>query len=147
MTGHLQELAERLHSASLHLNRAVRRVDAEMGLTPARASTLSVLVFGGARTVGELAMAEGVRSPTMTVLVKGLEADGLVRRTASARDRRSVVVDATPRGRRLLQRGRRRRVGVLQAALGEVPVADLEVLRRAAALMLDAAQRVTAAVA
>src|SRR5918995_2667894 len=134
MTADLQAIANRLHSASLHLNRAVRRIDAEMGLTPARASALSVLVFGGRRTIGQLAADEGVRSPTMSALVDGLQADGLARRTGAPADRRSVVVDATPRGRRLLQRGRRRRVGVLETALGEVTAADLEVLRRAAAL-------------
>ena len=140
-----QALADRLHSASLHLNRAVRRIDAEMGLTPARASALSVLVFGGRRTIGQLAADEGVRSPTMTALVDGLQADGLARRTGAPADRRAVVVEATPRGRRLLQRGRRRRVGLLGEALADLAPDDLDVLARAADLMEAAAQRIAAA--
>ena len=130
-----QEIADVLHSAALHLVRMVRTVDAEMGISPARASALSVLVFGGPRTVGALAQSEGVRSPTMTRLVNGLEADGLVRRRAGEGDRRQVVVEATPDARRLLQAGRRRRVALLAGLLAEVDDDDLEVLRRAAVLM------------
>jgi DNA-binding MarR family transcriptional regulator len=141
-----QALADRLHSASLHLNRAVRRIDAEMGLTPARASALSVLVFGGPRTIGQLAADEGVRSPTMTALVDGLQADGLARRVSPAGDRRTVVVEATPHGRRLLQRGRRRRVGLLGDALADLTAGDADVLTRAAMLMEAAAQRVAASI-
>jgi DNA-binding MarR family transcriptional regulator len=140
-----QALADRLHSASLHLNRAVRRIDAEMGLTPARASALSVLVFGGRRTIGQLAADEGVRSPTMSALVDGLQADGLARRVGAPGDRRAVVVEATPRGRRLLQRGRRRRVGLLGDALADLAAPDLDVLARAADLMEGVARRVAAA--
>src|SRR6266550_2762512 len=100
MSSRRQEVADRVHSASLHLVRAVRKEDVAMGLTPARASALAVLVFGGPLTVGGLADAEGVRSPTMTALVTGLEADGLVRRVPSRNDARQVMVEPTPRGRR-----------------------------------------------
>ena len=62
-------VADHLHSAAIHLLRLVRRRDAETGLSPARLSALSVLVFGGPRTVGDLAADEQVRSPTMSRLV------------------------------------------------------------------------------
>lgn len=130
-----QEVADRLHSAALHLVRTVSAEDAAMGLTPARASALSVLVFGGARTVGGLAAAEGVRSPTMTALVSGLERDGFVRRAPGATDGRQVLVEATAKGRRVLQQGRRRRVERLEALLADLHEEDLVVLDRAAALI------------
>lgn len=133
-----QEIADQLHSAALHLVRMVRTVDAEMGLSPARASALSVLVFGGPRTIGALAEAEGVRSPTMTRLVNGLEAVGLVRRSAADDDRRRVVVEATPAARRLLQDGRGRRVALLEDLLAGIDEDDLAALRRAALLMEEA---------
>src|SRR5262245_11051379 len=95
-----REVAGRLHSAAIHLLRVARTVDGESGLSPSRLSALSVLVFGGPRTIGGLATAEAVRSPTMTQLVNGLESDGLVRRRpASTGDGRRVVVEATPAGR------------------------------------------------
>lgn len=130
-----QHVADRLHSAALHLVRAVRRVDAAMGLTPARASALSVLVFGGPTTIGALAKAEGVRSPTMTALVSGLEADCLVRRVPSPGDARRVLVEPTARAREVLHEGRRRRVELLDRLLADLGDGDLAVLDRAATLI------------
>ena len=92
------DLADRLHSAAIHLLRRVRRVDEETGLTAARLSALSVLVFGGQVTLSELAAAEQVSAPTMSKLVRGLERDGLVEREANERDGRSVVLRATDEG-------------------------------------------------
>src|SRR3954449_9978300 len=100
-----QAIASHLHSASIHLLRHVRAVDGESGLSPARLSVLSVLVFGGPRTIGQLAAAEGVRSPTMTALVNQLEADALVRRTrtGTGTDQRQVLVEATAAGTRRMR--------------------------------------------
>src|SRR5919108_4201434 len=106
-------VADRLNSAAIHVLRSVRAEDARASVGPAALSALSVLVFGGARTVGELARAEQVRSPTMSGVLKGLEAAGLVRRQRAAEDGRRSVVHATARGRRLMQRARRRRIDAL----------------------------------
>jgi DNA-binding MarR family transcriptional regulator len=106
----LNATADRLHSAAIHLLRRVRVSDVETGVSPARLSALSVLVFGGPRTMSELAAAEQVRLPTMSALVGKLEAEGLVRRDADPKDRRAVRLRATAKGERLLQRGRRRRI-------------------------------------
>lgn len=133
-----QEIADRVHSAALHLVRAVRTVDAAMGLSPARSSALSILVFGGPRTVGALARAEGVRSPTMTAMVNGMEAERLVRRRPGFGDGRQVVVEATPKGRRILEQGRRLRVRRLQDLLSNLDDSELAVLDQAA-LLIDAA--------
>lgn len=133
-------VADRLHSASIHLLRMARREDVLTGLTPARLSALSVLVFGGARTIGELAAAEQVRSPTMSRLVAEMEADGLVHRRPSSADRRAVVITATSKGRRLLHEGRARRVATLAARLERLDARSLTVLERAAALMEQVAR-------
>src|SRR5688500_15022100 len=81
-------IADRLHSAAIHLLRSVRRQDRQAGVGPARLSALSVLVFGGSRTAGELAAEEQVRPPTMTRIVAGLVRDGLARRRPEEKDRR-----------------------------------------------------------
>jgi len=52
-----RDVADRLHSAAIHLLRRLRRQDDAMGLTPARASALSILVFGGPATLTMLARA------------------------------------------------------------------------------------------
>ena len=57
-------IADRLHSAAIHLLRRLRREDATTGLSAPRLSALSVIVFGGPLTLGELANAEQVRPPT-----------------------------------------------------------------------------------
>jgi DNA-binding MarR family transcriptional regulator len=129
------ELAPRLHSAVLHLLRRLAREDRASGQSPARLSALSVLVFGGARPIGQLARDEGVSAPTMTRLVAGLEADGLVTRTADPADRRTQRIAATGRGREILVAGRARRVAALEALLAEVPARDQATLERAVAII------------
>lgn len=122
----------------------MRREDVASGLSPARLSALSVLVFGGPRTVGALADAEQVRSPTMSRLISEMEAEGLVERVPAAEgeDRRMVTVRPTAKGRRVLQAGRRRRVRTLAAQLQTLQPDEVALLDRAAELM----ERVASAV-
>ena len=129
------DVADRLHSAAIHLLRRVRRVDDESGLTAARLSALSVLVFGGDATLGQLARAEQVSPPTMSRLVNALERDGLAVRAPHAEDGRAVVIHATPKGRRILERGRERRIAELVDLLDGLPSNDLRVLDEAARLV------------
>jgi DNA-binding MarR family transcriptional regulator len=109
------ELAARVHSAALHLLRRLAQDDRATGVSAARLSALSVLVFGGPRTIGALAGIEGVTPPTMTRLVAAMVADGLVERLEDPADRRVVRVQASASGRSLLLAGRDRRVATLAA--------------------------------
>ena len=115
-----EELADRLHSTAIHLLRQVRVQDAAIGLAPARLSALSVLVFGGAMSLNELAKAEQVRPPTMSRIVDALESEGLVRRTVNQHDRRAVVLEATEKGTAILWQGRKRRVKFLAKHLSRL---------------------------
>jgi DNA-binding MarR family transcriptional regulator len=124
------DLADRLHSAAIHLLRRLRREDDASGLPAPQLSAMSVIVFGGPITLGALASAEQVRPPTITKLVALLEEQGLVERETDTDDRRVVRVKATARGTRLLYDGRRRRVASLAESLGELPVADRTALAR-----------------
>jgi DNA-binding MarR family transcriptional regulator len=130
----MDETATALNSGAIHLLRAVRRVDRKTGLPPAQLSALSVLVFGGPRTLGALAGAEEVAGPTMTRIVDGLVARGLAERQPAG-DRRAVRVAATPAGHELMAGGRRRRVEVLTEALAALPAADRRRLQAAAPLL------------
>src|SRR5262249_54228590 len=91
----VRAIADRLHSAAIHLLRRLRVEDKAMGLSAPRASVLSVLVFRGPVTMSALAEAEQVRPPTITRLVDGLERRGLVRRVSDAGDGRVQLVEAT----------------------------------------------------
>jgi DNA-binding MarR family transcriptional regulator len=129
------DVADRLHSAAIHLLRRVRRVDEESGLSAARLSALSVLVFGGATTLGQLARAEQVSAPTMSRLVSALERDGLVERAPHAEDGRAVVIAATSEGRAILERGRARRIAELVGLLDGLSQSDLAALDSASRLV------------
>lgn len=133
-------VADRLHSAAIHLLRSLRRVDDETGLSAPRLSALSVVVFAGPLTLGDLASAEGVRPPTMTRLVTGLESDGLVARRSDPADARITRVTATARGRAVLARGRARRAQLLEAQLVRLSGRQLHTLGEAATLMEAIAQ-------
>lgn len=135
MKSQTNDVADRLHSAAIHLLRRAREQDEASGLSPARLSALSVIVFRGPLTVGELAAAEAVRSATMTGIVNGLAADGLVRRRPHPQDKRAVLVEATAAGRRLLERARARRIDHVAAKLADLPESDLDLLRRATELL------------
>jgi len=115
------DLSRRLHGVCIRLLRRARRDDALMGLPPGQASALSVLVFGGAKTLTELAAIEQVRAPTMTRMVDALERAGYARREADAEDRRRLRIIATTAGMRVMQRGRERREEVLASALARLP--------------------------
>jgi DNA-binding MarR family transcriptional regulator len=140
-TREIPDVADRLHSAAIHLLRRVRRVDEESGLTAARLSTLSVLVFGGPATLGELARTEQVSAPTMSRLVRGLERDGLVTRQANDRDGRSVLLEASPAGRRLLERGRERRISELAGLFDGLSLSEVETLSAASDIIETALSR------
>jgi DNA-binding MarR family transcriptional regulator len=133
--------AERLHSAAIHLLRRLRRHDTRSGVGPARLSALSVLVFGGPRTLGELAAVEQVRPPTMTRIVAGLEGARLVQRRGDPQDARRVVLEATARGRRLLEAARHRRVDDLAEGLRGLAPDTLARLEEAAELLERLARR------
>jgi DNA-binding MarR family transcriptional regulator len=107
---------DQLHRLAIALLRAVKVEDARAGIGPAPLSALSVLVFGGPLSLGALARAEGVRPPTMSRLVDGLEQAGLARRQADPEDARGLRIEATSRGRTLLLAGRARRLRRLAAA-------------------------------
>ena len=121
-------VAEQLHGAAIHLLRRLRRHDSATGVSGPRLSALSVVVFGGPITLGDLAAAEQVRAPTMTRVVQALERQGHVRRTQDPKDRRVFRLAATPRGRRLLLEGRNRRVDALALRLDALNDAELSAL-------------------
>ena len=144
MNNELSTAADRFHSAAIHALRHARREDAASGLTAARLSALSVLVFGGSKTLGELAAAEQVRPPTMTGIVRGLEQDGLARRDPDLRDARVVRVHATAKGKRVLQQARQRRIDALVDRLSGLDAREVAVVKEAAELVDDALRRSSA---
>ena len=135
MSSRPEEAADRIHSAAIHLLRRVAQEDVKTGISPARLSALSVLVFAGPQTMSHLAAAERVRVPTMSRLVAAMEAEGLVRRRPHVSDARSVLLSATAKGERVLRRGRELRLALLSSLLGTATADELAVVREAAEII------------
>jgi len=129
------QAAEALHSGAIRVLRMVRAEDAQAGVGPAQLSALSVLVFAGEKTVGELAALEQVRPPTMSRIVDGIVQKKLVERVSSSSDRRSVQITATPAGRKLLLAGKARRVRALAKRFEGLTRHEVETLHAAAQIM------------
>jgi DNA-binding MarR family transcriptional regulator len=132
------DVAFQLNSAAIHLVRRARTADQELGVPPGQLSALSVLVFGGERTIADLARAEQVTSPTMTRVVDGLERAGLATRRPHPDDGRATLVRATSKGRRVMERGRQNRVRLITGVLQRMPPDDLAAVARATAALARA---------
>jgi DNA-binding MarR family transcriptional regulator len=135
MSSQARETADRIHSAAIHLLRRVGREDVRAGTSPARLSALSVLVFAGPKTMSELAALERVKVPTMSRLVAAMEEEGLVRREPHGTDARAVVLHATARGRRALERARELRLSLLETLLAGASARELATVREAAEIV------------
>ncbi|HSE49758.1 MAG TPA: MarR family transcriptional regulator [Terriglobales bacterium] len=131
----VEAVADRLHSAAIRLLRRLRLQDAAMGIGPAQASALSVLVFGGPMSLKELARAEQVRPATMSRVVRGLERAKLVRRATAGDDARRIVLTPTEEGKSLLWEGRRRRVALLASGLRALAPEEQKQLAQTAELL------------
>jgi DNA-binding MarR family transcriptional regulator len=127
--------ADRLHSAAIHLLRRVRGQDAASGVGPAQLSALSVLVFSGTKTLGELAAAEQVKPPTMSRVVAGLDRNRLIEITRDADDARRMHIRASAKGVRLIHQGRKRRIQYLAEHLSNLSRGELSQLIAAADIL------------
>jgi DNA-binding MarR family transcriptional regulator len=115
------------------LNRRLR-AEADSGLTASGMAALATIGRRGPVALGELAAVEGVKPPTMTATVAGLEAEGLIARTADEKDRRVSRVALTARGRQRLERARSRKTAYLAARLERLEEHQLEQLDQAIGL-------------
>jgi len=104
-----EEIANRLHSAAIHLLRRVRVSDQAAGIGPAQLSTMSRIVVG-------------------------LEREGLLRRKKTD-DKRRMLLEATAKGHKVLQEGRKRRVESLAAAVQSLAPGEIDQLTELAGLL------------
>jgi len=129
------EVADRLHSAAIHLLRQLRLQDHASSVGPAKLSALSILVFVGPKSLGELAQMEQVKPPTMSRIVDGLEEEGFVKRKTDENDGRSIRISATAKGKKLLVDARARRIHDLTERLHGLSIDQLRCLEEASALI------------
>lgn len=106
------------------LVRFIRRAATAGGLSTTASATLSRLGREGPQRLTDLARAEVVSQPAMTQLITRLERDGLVRRGASADDRRGVLVEATDAGLELAELRRVERADAVQRMIDGLDPGD-----------------------
>ena len=128
-------VVQRFHHAAIRLLRWLRRVDEAHGFSGPRASALSVLVFRGPQSLGELAAAEGVKPPTMSRLVKAMAKEGLVATQAVAHDERRIRIVATALGRKRMLRARQRRLDAIAALMADATADEAAALEKAVRLL------------
>ncbi|HWF34078.1 MAG TPA: MarR family transcriptional regulator [Solirubrobacteraceae bacterium] len=114
-----------LSRAALLTRLLTKQLEGELSRT--EVGVLNTLA-GGPRRVTELAELEGLAQPTMTLLVKQLEQQGLVRRGREVRDGRVVLVSVTEPGRRALERFRAEAHTALRSHLAEMSDEQVEAL-------------------
>lgn len=102
-------------------------------LSDAQYSLLFGLCDGVARSSGDLAAAADLSPAATTEMLEGLEANGLIERHRSERDRRVVLTVLTDRGLALVQERRARYEPRWRAAVSEFSEEEL----RATAAVLD----------
>lgn len=99
------EAANVLRRALADVGRRLRSLRADHGISPAKLSLLGRLVRAGRpMTATELASLERLQPQSLTRVIAGLEADGLIARKPNGTDRRQIDISLTERGRTLIRR-------------------------------------------
>ncbi|MDF1604820.1 MarR family transcriptional regulator [Nocardioides sp. YIM 152315] len=135
-------LASELRLSVMRLRRRLaveRHPDNELSIN--QMSVLGVLARRGAMSVGELATAERVQPPSMTRTVNCLEESGDVVKRPHETDRRQIVVEISEQGRGRVAADRDRRDAWLARCLLELTPAERAILRRAAPILDNLAQK------
>ena len=135
-------LASELRLSVMRLRRRLaheRHPDNELSLN--QMAVLGALYRNGDLTIGELAAHERVQPPSMTRTVNCLEQDGYVARRPHHTDGRQVLVTISDSGRDVVHADRERRDAWLSRRLRELSPEDRAVLRKAAPILEQLAQK------
>ncbi len=97
---------DRIAELLVHLGRAARSENSQSDLTAAQWTCLRFLARanGSSRTPSAFASFQATTRGTASQIIKSLERRELIARTRSERDRRSVSLDLTNRGREMLEK-------------------------------------------
>lgn len=116
--------AARLRIAVARLARRLRPTEAAGTLTATEVDTLIAAERQGPVRISDLASFAGVNPTMLSRVVVRLEAADLVRRLEEPGDKRVSRVEATNRGRRLLERIRSERNDILSRRIDELDPAE-----------------------
>lgn len=124
------QVAELLVHVSRVQRRRFRELLAPWNLSPHQARALRGVSEGAATRVTDLADRLRIAPRSATEVADGLESRGLITRTPDPHDRRAVLLEATPAGRRLLTEIDTARAADARAFLGRLSAEDRAELAR-----------------
>lgn len=130
----LISLADELGSVISRAYMAIRRPLFQESVSFPRMRMLSILLDNGPQRISQLAYADQVSQPSLTLMVDGMEQQGWLERRADPTDGRAVLVALTPDGEAEIRRVRRIRSVALAEVLegtGSEFVQDLDRATRA----------------
>ncbi|PZE88164.1 hypothetical protein DEI95_15890 [Curtobacterium sp. MCBD17_008] len=138
---------ETLETLLVSVNRLIRSALQATGHTTSTAvwRTLGILETEEALRLGELATASRVSQPTMTRLVAGMTADGLIARTVDPDDSRGQLIQITDAGRERLVAWRAALTSTVGPLFEDLGDDDWDVLHHASALIAARARTETTA--
>ncbi|ROZ71283.1 MarR family winged helix-turn-helix transcriptional regulator [Ramlibacter sp. WS9] len=122
-----QQLCFALYSTMLGVNKVYRALLKDLGLTYPQYLVMLALWQRDDLTVSEIGERLFLDSPTLTPLLKRLEAAGFVARNRSGVDERQVIVSLTLDGQRLRERARN--IPACVAAAMECTPVEIDTLR------------------
>lgn len=128
-------LAGALRDAVGRLGRRMRAERADTELSLGQLAALRTLDHHGPMTPTELAAHEKVQPPSMTKIVARLEERGYLTRSPDPRDRRQVMVVASPAGRAMLAEDRRRRDAWVARRLAALTAEEVAALQAAVPIL------------
>jgi DNA-binding MarR family transcriptional regulator len=129
----LKRLGERLQAQT-----QVLLEGAGVDLPASHFPLLAALERLGALNVGELTEAVGMSQPGVTRLLDKLEAEGLLRSTQLADDRRVRTIALTKAGRQLISRAQRRAWPMIEACVADACAGPAQPLLAALATLEEA---------
>ncbi len=124
-------LADRQAITSVKLIRWLTAEDPTPQLTGPQASALAIIVYSGQIKPSELAELEKVKRPTVARTIGQLADRKLVTRKLDPSDARSVFLEPTAAGKKLIKEGQRRRIEPLRQRLTKITTAERQTLTQA----------------
>jgi DNA-binding MarR family transcriptional regulator len=130
-------LISAIHSANRQASIFIEELIREYGVSTAEGHLMAYVGLYGPNTVGELVRVFGYRKPTMSSMIGKLEKRGYLRRFLNETDKRSLLVELTPRGREISDACRLRVQWLDAAILERVSEIDLEGFRKVLSAISD----------
>jgi DNA-binding MarR family transcriptional regulator len=123
-----RKLAKEFGKRVINIHRYLRRVKNSLPVSESQSFVLTLLMDKRPWRISDLAVAEGVRVPSITELVSRMERQGLVSKSDASGDLRGVEVLITEKGRELMQNHLRQYVELMTRRLGQLTNEEKEAI-------------------